>query len=230
MRRMTIVALALFSLGCDPTGNLGPALDAAQFRFANFVSDANGLTVARSGTVLASGVTFGDLSGFVGVTTGQAFMEVRRASDGFVLALDTVNLVKDRRYTYYALGKPADLRPVLALQDTTPATAGQYKVRFAHSVGSEDVFTLDFYADTASSLASATPTYPGLSFGSAGVYVSVDTGVRRFRWTRNGSTTPIFDTTFASALPSGAVVTFVLTNAPGSASTYRVAPVDDTAP
>lgn len=230
MRRLAIASLALLTLACDPTGNTAPDFDSARFRFANFAVDATGLAVARGGNTLANNVTFATISAPVDALTGQAILVTRRLADNFELGRDTVTLVKDRRYTYYGLGEVTAYVPLLAQQDTVPPTGGQYKVRFIHGVGTESSFTLDFFADTAADLTGVTPTYPGLSYGTAGLYVAVDTNVRRFRWTRNGVTTPLLDTTFSASIPAGAIVTFVVTNLQGSSASKRVTRVNDSLP
>lgn len=230
MRRIAIACVTVLALACDPTGGLAPDFDSARFRFGNFVSDATGITVVRGNINVATNVGFGAVSSPINALTGQAILQTRRASDGFQLGLDTVSIFKDRRYTYYGLGEVSNFVPLVAQQDTVLPTGGQFKVRFVHGAVSEEAFTLDFYTDASSNLAGITPTYPALSYGTASLYAAVDTGLRRFRWTRNGSTTPVFDTTFSSSIPAGAIVTLVLTDKQGGGTPLRVTRVNDTIP
>lgn len=231
MRRIVPLVLTAIIAACDPTGNGQPATDSADLRFANFLVDAGGMTLATTSGNVSTGTTFGTTSLPSPLPTGETVFTLSQTSDGFVVATDTFTLVKDRRYTLYALGELSAGLGRLMTNDTVLAAAGTYKVRFIHSVGTNSLLTLDFYADSDSSLVGLTPAYPGLAYGSAGVYVSVDTGLRRIRIVKNGTTTPILlDTTFTTPIASGSVLTMVATNQQGGSAPLRLTIVPDTLP
>ena len=62
MRRIVPVVLAVVIVACDPTGNGLPVIDSADLRFANFVTDAGGMSLGTLGGNVANGITFGTTS------------------------------------------------------------------------------------------------------------------------------------------------------------------------
>ena len=231
MRRIVPVVLAVVIVACDPTGNGLPVIDSADLRFANFVTDAGGMSLGTLGGNVANGITFGTTSLSSALPVGETIFTLSQTSNAFLVATDTFTLVKDRHYTIYALGQLSAGFGRLLVDDTVPATAGSFKVRFIHAVGTQSAFTLDFYADTDSSLVGLTAAYTGLGYGTAGVYVPVDTGIHRLRIVKNGTTSPVLlDTTFTDPITSGSVLTMVATNQQGGSSPLRLSIVPDTIP
>lgn len=231
MRRIVPFLLAAVAVGCDPTGHGMPSTDNANVRLANFLVDAGGMSLATQGGTFINGVTFGTTSPYALLPDGQAIFSASQTSNGFLTTTDTVQVVKDRHYTFYLLGKLTSAAGRFPVDDSVLAAAGTYKVRFVHGVGTYSAFGLDFFADTDSSLVGLTPTYSGLSYGTVGVYVPVDTGIRRLRIVKATTTTPVLlDTTFATPIPSGSVLTMVATNLQGGATPFLLTIVPDTIP
>ena len=231
MRRIVPFAIAAVAvLACEPgTGGFIPT-DGGHVRFANFVVDAPNANFERDGFSMALSVPFRGVSARSLILPDSGIFTARRTSDAFLMATDTFALTIDRRYTVFALGEATDALLRLAQDDTTPALAGTFEVRFVHGVGTQPL-TADFWiTDTATALDGETPNYSGLAYGGASLYVPVDTHFRRFRVTQNGSTTPYFDTTFATAFTSGHVLTFVMTNSAGGGATVRLTTLTDTMP
>jgi hypothetical protein len=231
MRRLVPIAFAAIAvLACEPGAGGFIPTDGGHVRFANFVVDAPNANFERDGFPTASAVPFRSVSARSLILPDSAIYTVRRTSDAFLMATDTFALIVDRRYTLFALGEATDAVFRLAQDDTTPALAGTFEVRFVHGVGTQPL-TADFWiTDSATALDGETPNYSGLAYGAASNYVAVDTQFRRFRVTQNGSTTPYFDTTFATAFPSGHVLTFVMTNSAGGGATIRLTTLTDTMP
>jgi hypothetical protein len=231
MRRIVPFAIAAVAvLACEPGNGGFIPTDGGHVRFANFVVDAPSANFERDGFNVALGVPFRGVSARSVQLPDSAIFTVRRSSDAFEIVADTLALIVDRRYTFFAIGEVTDGLIRVVQDDTTPAAGGKFEARFVHGVGTEPL-TADFYfTSAAADLTGETPNYSGLAYGSASVYVEVDTSVRRFRVTQNGLTTPYFDTTFASALPSGHVLTFVLTNSAGGGATVRLTTLTDTMP
>ena len=231
MRRIVPLILVALVAGCDPTGHDAPLTDNANVRLANFLVDAGGMSLATQRGNLINGTLFGTASAYQLVPQGQVIFAASQTSDGFLTTTDTFTVVTGRRYTFYALGKLTSAVGRLLLTDSVLAGAGTYKARFIHSVGTYSPFGLDFYADTDSSLVGLTPTYSGLSYGTAGVYVAVDTGIRRIRIVKATTTTPVLlDTTFTAPIASGSVLTLVATNQQGGSAPFRLTIVADTIP
>jgi hypothetical protein len=231
MRRLVPIAFAAIAvLACEPgSGGFIPT-EGGHVRFANFVVDAPTANFERDGFTVAGAVPFRGASARSLQLPDSAIYTTRRASDALLMATDTFALVVDRRYTIFALGEATDAVIRIAQDDTTPAAAGTFEVRFVHGVGTQ-LLTADYYVtDTGTALAGETPNYSGLAYGGASLYVPIDTHFRRFRVTTNGSTTPYFDTTFATAFPSGHVLTFVMTNSAGGGATVRLTTLTDTMP
>jgi hypothetical protein len=231
MRRIVPFAIAAVAvLACEPGNGGFIPTDGGHVRFANFIVDAPNANFERDGFTVALAVPFRGVSTRSVMLPDSAIFTVRRTSDAFLIATDTLPFIIDRRYTLFALGEVTDGRFRLAQDDTVLAGAGQIKVRFVHAVGTEPL-TADFWiTDTGTVLDGETPNYSGLAYGAASNYVAVDTQHRRFRVTRNGLTTPYFDTTFATAFPSGHVLTFVMTNSAGGGATVRLTSLTDTMP
>lgn len=232
MRRILpfVLSAALLS-ACDPTGNGLPAGNGVtHFRFSNYITDAPGINVYNTSGLLISNIGFAGTSLYQSLSPDSSIFTLKQATDAFQLGVDTVVLIADRRYALYGLGKVTALKPLLLANDTLLAAAGTYKIRFIHGVVSYSPFSIDFFDDTTSSLTGLTPSWPGLSYGTASNYVVVDTGVRRIRLTKGGvPATLLLDTTMA-AIPSGAVVTLVATNVAPSTSGYQIHIVTDTTP
>ena len=233
MRRILpfVLSAALLS-ACDPTGNGAPgAIGTTHFRFANYITDAPGINVFNTQGLLLSSIPFDSTSLYQSLTPDTSIFTLKQATDAFQLGVDTVKLIADRRYELVGLGKVTAFKPLLLTNDTILAAPGTYKIRFVHGVFSYSPFSIDFFDDTTSSLTGLTPTWPGLSYGTASLYVAVDTGVRRFRLTKGGSpATLLLDTTLTTPIPSGAVVTLVATNVAPSTSGYQIHIVTDTTP
>jgi hypothetical protein len=231
MRRLVPIAFAAIAvLACEPGNGGFIPTDGGHVRFANFIVDAPTANFERDGFTTALAVPFGEASPRSIQLPDSAIYTVRRTSDAFLVATDTLPLIIDRRYTLFAIGEVTDGLIRVAQDDTTPAAAGTFEVRFVHGIGSEPL-TADYWiTDTGTVLDGETPNYSGLAYGAASTYVVVDTLHRRFRVTRNGQTTPYFDTTFATAIPSGHVVTFVMSNVAGGGATVRLTALTDTMP
>lgn len=233
MRRILpfVLSAALLS-ACDPTGNGVPVgTELSHLRFSNHVSDAPGLDVYNASGLIIPNVGFGGVSIYKSLTPDSVVFTFKQTTDNLQLGVDTAVLIANRRYTLYGLGKTAAFRPLLLTNDTILAAPGTYKIRFIHGVQSYSPFTIDFFDDTTSSLTGVTPSWPGLSFGTASLYVVVDTAIKRIRLTKGGvASTVLIDTTLATAIPSGAVVTLVATNVPPTLAGYQIHIVTDTTP
>lgn len=232
MRRSLPFLFALAALSaCNPTGNIPSITGVTHFRFSNFVTDAAGIDVFDQSGLIIGNTGFAGASLYSQLNADSSVFTLKQTTDAFQVGVDSVLLLADRRYTLYGLGKLSTSKILLTSSDTVLATAGHYKIRFIHGVQTYSPFTIDFFDDTTSSLTGLTPTWPGLSYGTASLYVSVDTGVRRIRLTKGGvPTTLLLDTTLATAIPSGAVVTLVATNIPPGNAGYQIGIITDTMP
>ena len=190
-----------------------------------------GRAVGRQLDQFIGNTGFGGASLYSQLNAGPSVFTLKQTTDAFQVGVDSTSLIADRRYTLYGLGKLSTSKILLTSSDTLLAAAGFYKIRFIHGVQTYSPFTIDFFDDTTASLTGLTPTWPGLSYGTASLYVSVDTGVRRIRLTKGGTpATLLLDTTLASAIPSGAVVTLVATNIPPGNAGYQIGIITDTMP
>jgi hypothetical protein len=233
MRRTSLLASAavLLTVACDPTGNVGPSAPATRFRFMNAVVDATALAVREDGVVLASGVSFGNVSGAQSITADSSILQVSRSSDNFLLGLDTLVAVSGRMYTMYGVGTVGNFKSLIVVDDTTFADSGFFKVRFVHGVEDESGFGLDLYVTAPSTdITGITPQIASLSYGAVSSYFANDTAARRLRVTRAGQTTVILDTTFIGAFPDSQVVTVVASEKAGGGPPFRFTAVVDRAP
>lgn len=234
MRRIVPLALALALIGvasCDPTGNTDFSSAAANVRLVNLVTDVPALNLSADGVGIATGILFGVPSSYRSLRVNDSILVFTRQNDAAAVATDTVALVDDRRYTYYAIGAIADFRPRLVIDDTIFAAPGNFKVRIVNALGTHAASDLDFYASLPSdSLADILPTMASLGYGAASPYFATATTFRRFRLTLAGQTTAIFDTTLATAIADSSVVTLVASDKPGGGTPFRFLVLTDKAP
>ena len=233
--RHHLVALAAaLALGaCDPTGNTTGPGTGADVRLANFLTDGTSLNMTVAGAPVQSNITFGTLGAYQQTDVGVQQMDVTRASDALALGSDSLNLVEGRRYTFYAFGIASDFKSKIVTDDTVLATAGNFKIRLLHGIRAQSANGVDLYVSLPgdTSLALLTPIVPDLAYGGASAYVPVSTTLTRLRLTLAGQTTPLVDTTFASAVPDGTVLTVVASDKLGGIPTpVRVQAVVDQAP
>lgn len=233
--RIHLLALtATLALGaCDPTGNTNTPGSGANVRLANFLTDGTALTLSNGGAPIQTNIAFGTLGLYQQTDVGVQVMDVTRSSDGLAIGTDSLNLIEGRHYTFYALGTASAFKSKIVTDDTVLAAAGNFKVRLLHGIKAQAANGIDLYVSLPgdTGLALLTPIVPSLTYGSASAYVPVSTTLTRMRITVAGQTTAIFDTTFASAVPDGTVLTVVASDKLGGIPTpVRVQEVVDQAP
>ncbi|HVX89494.1 MAG TPA: DUF4397 domain-containing protein [Gemmatimonadales bacterium] len=228
-----VPALALLGLvaACDPTGNTNFTSISATVRVANLVSDAPSITVSAGGANVASGVTFGTVSGGKLVRTEDQEFITARDNDNFVLGADSVVMTLGRHYTFYVLGTSGAHVARFALDDTTFGAAGSFKLRFVHGSQTNSVADLDLYVSApADDISALSPVVPSLGYGAASPYIPTDTAFRRIRVTLNGQTTTLLDTTLSTAISDSTNVTLVVSDKQGGGTPMRLGVVVDKAP
>ena len=232
MRRIVTAGLLIASLAsCDPTGNMPPGANTASVRLANLVVDVPSIDVVASGGARFDGIAFGAVTDAEAINTLTTSLETRNHSGGAVLGTESVSLVPDRAYTFYALGKLGAVQAVLAADDTGVPTDSTYRLRFVHGLGQRVGQGLDVYLTApATSLTGLAPSISNTSFAAASAYVSADTAFRRVRVTVTGLTTVVFDTTFATPLADSSSFSFVVTDVVGGGAPATLHLVTDRTP
>lgn len=231
MRRIVPFLFLAALAGCDPTGNVQVGSSRANVRVVNLVVDAPAIDIRALGVNEVTGVAFGTEADSVSISLLAPTLQVLRTSDALVLGTDSVDLHDGIDYTFFALGKITGFKPWLAIDDSTFADSGSFKVRFVHGIGVRSAVGLDLYLSLPSdSLADISPLIPAIQFGTASSYAQADTAFRRLRLTVAGQKVAVFDTTFATVIPDSTVLTFAGSDQQGGGGAVRLQTLIDKVP
>ena len=230
LRSTAILALAGLA-ACDPSGSVVNLPPTAKLRLVNFVTDAPSVTLTSGDRSVVSSLLFGQASTLRNIGALDTVLVVTRVGDGVEVGADTIIFVDDRQYTFYALGSVADFRARTVVDDTINAAAGSIKLRIVNGLATHAASDIDFYASAPGvGMAGLIPHTASLPFGGAGSYVATDTSLRRFRFTLEGDTVAVFDTTFVTPFPSTSVITVVVADKSGGGTPFKLLTLTDQAP
>lgn len=193
-----------------------PAASLAAVRVLHASADAPPVDVLVDGQVALAGVPYKTGSGFLDVPGGERRLQVVAAGTTTSVIDVRPTLAGDQAYTVIAVGRLAQIEPLLLQDDRTPPAPGELRLRVVHGhplAGQVDLYVTAPGAD----LALAAPTLAGLSFKDASGFLDVPAGRYQARLTPAGARDVVYDSGPLD-LPAGALLTLVAAESGGGAS------------
>lgn len=198
-----------------------PALAAneARVRVAHASPDAPAVDVIVNGQKAITNLAFKAVSPYAALPAGSyAVQVVPTGATTPVVISATMPLAANTDYTVVAMGKVADIQPVVLKDDNSAPPAGKAKVRVVHA--SPDALAVDIAVKGGPVL------IKNLAFKSASEYLAVDAG------TYDLEVRPTGTTTVALALPgvkldAGNIYTFMAEGLASGTPALTVVPIID---
>lgn len=161
-------AVALLAL---PAGDVSAQSSESRIRVLHASPDAPAVDIYLDGAEAVSDLAFDDITGYVSVPAGdhnvQVFPASANGSGDPVIDAD-VTLTADTDYTIAAVGKLADIEPLVLVDNNAAPAAGKTHLRFVHA--SPDAPAVDIYVDGAGVVV------PNAAFKAASDYLPLDAG------------------------------------------------------
>jgi uncharacterized protein DUF4397 len=218
MRRSvgTVFAALTLSLSaaCGTGGTLGPS-EVSALRFENASPDSPPVDIFLRGGQVVQGLPYASGHPYIFVNPGSGqLIEVRDNVTDDVLLDYTASLAAGSAYTFAFTGLAGSRQGLLFTDDTSAASAGNFKVRVLHLAPlgpAMDLYITDANAD----LTAEQPLATGITYPNPSAYVTAPIGHKQLRLTESGTKTVLRDVgTFD--FTSGQSVTLFLIGAPGS--------------
>ncbi|MBK7780761.1 MAG: DUF4397 domain-containing protein [Ardenticatenia bacterium] len=155
--------------GGNPSLRAVPVVDfaPARVRVAHASPDAPAVDILVNGAVAFSNAPFGAVSGYAGLPAGTYNVKVvpTGATSPVVIEAD-LTLEAGKDYTVAAVGRLAEIMPIVLMDDNSRPAAGKVHVRFVHA--SPDAPAVDI------AVAGGPVLFSNISFKEVGAYLPVD--------------------------------------------------------
>ena len=177
LRRAALVllpaTLLLSACGKDDEP-IAPVVDQGRVNFFHAAASANVQVKALVDDAEKGALTYGQSSGYQGINTGSRVVKVNVASSGAAaFAPQTINVEKDKSYSYFAYASAANaVSGLLVPDDLTAPTSGKAKIRLVH-LGVDSPASLKL-STTAAAISDIPNT--GAAFGAASPFVEIQPG------------------------------------------------------
>jgi len=210
---IAILALVAAACGDDDSGS---SQQTSMIRVVHDSPDAPNVDVAFNDTVVLTNVAYLGSSAYLTVPAGPANLKV------FVTGTDTVaidadvDLAADVAYTVMAVNLVADIDAIVLVDDLTPPTSGNTRVRLIH--GAPSAPTVDIYV-TGPNDPLGTPTLTGVPYLAVADDLTAPSGTYRVRITPAGTQQVAIDTGPLS-LESGVAYTAIAVDADGGGAPF----------
>ncbi|MDR3745491.1 MAG: DUF4397 domain-containing protein [Acidobacteriaceae bacterium] len=209
-RLLTLAVLVAGLAGCQSIAGIQPV---SQVRVIDASPDAPALDLYQNSAAGLYSVGFGTVSSYIPVAAGTYTHAVYTAGTQQQLASVHGSFVAGNQYTVLAGNVAANLQLTVLKDQSNPAPSGQVALRFldqATRSGAVDIYLLA----PGSTLAGATPTVSGVSFGRNTGYIDAPSGTYSIVVVRAGmvptnATAPIY-TGSQAFYASGSVRTILL--------------------
>jgi len=231
MRRLTwlfiaqaLLAMVLFSCTSGSSSNF--FLPESQVSFINASPDSPPLDIFVEDKAEAVDLPFQAATQYIKVDSGDR--DIRVFNDGKVLLQQQPNLDRDTRYTMVFLNTVDQLDSLLLEDDKQDVPANSVGVRLVNAAvnaGNVDIY-LTKPADDINSL---DPTLNNVPFKTASSFGQIPSGTYRLRVTPAGSKQVAYDSGPID-LPSGPLLSLVVTNTMSGAFPFSLIAVDATSP
>jgi hypothetical protein len=176
--------------------------------------DAPNVDVYVDNQRVLSNVPYQAASGYLPLNAGAHLVRVTPANSETAVISATITVTPNTDYTVLAVGRVANIEPLVLTDDNSAPGAGNIKVRLVHASPAAEAASVDIYVTAPTTdIATTAPTLSSIPFKAASGYLSVPAGSYRVRVTPAGSKTVVIDTG-AIALSAGAIRTGVAVGDP----------------
>jgi hypothetical protein len=217
LARILSIVLALAVAGCG--GNADGSSKNAQFRLLNVSSGYESIDLytndgdQTSDTKQFTAIAQGAISSYASVKGDTYTVTVKSTGTSGSLLSSSATLASETRATLIAFGATNQFSMVSISDDTEAPSSGSTKVRVLNTTGSE---SLDVYLTGASdALDNVSATFGAATSGTVSSDATLTSGTYRLRITAAGSKTNLRLNVPEVSLPSGGVVSIILTRASG---------------
>jgi Domain of unknown function (DUF4397) len=198
VRRAFWILIALCSLalaGCNSGGQgVGATPIQTRIRVVNLVPNAGAMMLTLDNTPVVTGLAFQQLSGYLNVDSGTHEFKVS-VDGGVTNIIDVSNTITDRTDNTFIVNGPVEAAQSLLLLDTQLLLpdAGTFQIRMINLAPGAPL--VDVYLTAPGvDLAATGPTVSGVTYGSTGAFIPVNTASYELRVTPTGLKQVIFDT------------------------------------
>lgn len=183
-----IAAILVGAVGVLAFGAAASAQGEARVRVLHASPDAPAVDIFVDGAEAISDLAFDDITDYVALPAGAHTVEVfPAAADGTgdaVISAD-VTLAADTDYTVAAVGRVAEIEPLVLVDDNSAPAAGEANLRFVHA--SPDAPAVDIYAEGAGVVV------PNAAFKDFSGYLSLPAGTFNLEVRAAGTETVALD-------------------------------------
>lgn len=198
-----------------PLTGTAPATSAL-VRVLHASADAPPVDLLVDGQVAQGALSYQQATDFLEVPAGRRRVQVNAAGTTTTVIDVEPTLDPDQAYLAIAVGRLANIEPLLLADDRTAPAAGEVRVRVVHAhplAGGVDVYVTAPGAD----LAQASPTLGGVAFKDASGFLDLPEGQYQARLTPAGAKQVVYDSG-PLTLVAGQILTLVATESTGGAS------------
>lgn len=205
----SLAVLALALAGCG-SGSNAPA---ARLRVVHASANAPAVDVLVDNNREVASAPYKASSAYLNLVPGIRNIKVNAAGTSTTVINANPTLAGGTDTTVLAVGRLANIEPLVLSDNNTAPTAGNIKLRLVHSAsgaGNVDIYVTAPEAN----LATATPNFSSVPFKGVSPYVSVPAGTYRVRITPAGTKTVAIDSG-SLTLAAGQIRTAVAVGDPG---------------
>lgn len=196
--------------------------ETARVRVVHASPDAPAVDVWVNDSVAFSNAPFKGITPYASLSTGTYNVKVvpGGATEPVVIEADLDFGAMD--YTVVAVGKLADIEPLVLVDDNSAPAAGKSHVRFVHA--SPDAPAVDI------AVKSGPVLFASISFKEFGAYLPVDAGTYDLEVRLAGTEDVVLDVPGVALAPGGIYTVFAMGLAGGAPALEAVASLDASAP
>lgn len=230
MTRMSFALLALVATvgacGDDDDGDDGNGPNGtAQARVVHASADAPNIDVLLEDSLVITDLAFGSASDYGELVSGSRNIKARATGGVDNIINRDITLRADSSHTVLLANDADDIETIVLVDNRTPPTAGNIKLRVVHAApaaGDVDVYVTAPEAD----ISAIEPTLSDVEFRDDSGYLEVPAGEYQVRVTIAGEKTVILDGG-SLTLASGDIRTAVALEADGGGEPFQAIVLDD---
>lgn len=169
----------------------GSSSSTTKLRFVNAAPDQSSLDLLVNNSAVASGISYGNASAYVGIKSGSQTVQVEPAGSSSPIINETVTFTANTQVTIMMMSSPS-LATVTFTDNNGAPTSGNMNLRIINAspaLGSADVYV----SATGCSSLSGPPAVSSLAVPRASTYITLTPGTYNVCFTTPGGTFVFLD-------------------------------------